>query len=120
MTGLRMPSFSPPPPAFRRPSAGGFMIRRRNFARTLTAAFLLAVATALLFLPSAPANAQSTTYTYISNIDQGSDEDISGTGNRAQRFTTGGQSGGYALTSVEIGYDDAEGLVRQFEISGLI
>ena len=82
------------------------MIRRRNFARTLTAAFLLAVATALLLLPSAPGHAQSTDVTYVSNIDQGSDNDWSSSLDRAQTFTTGSQSGGYTVTSVDIGYDD--------------
>ncbi len=85
------------------------MIRRRNFARTLTAAFLLAVAAALLLLPSAPGHAQSTTYTYVSNIDQGSDNDWSSSLGRAQNFTTGSQSGGYTVTSVDIGYDDEQG-----------
>ena len=85
------------------------MSRRRNFARTLAAAFLLAVATALLLLPSAPGHAQTTTNTYISNIDQGSDDDNSSSTVRGQRFTTGSQSGGYTVTSVDIGYDDAEG-----------
>ena len=109
MTGLRMPSLlTPPPPAFRRLSGGGVMSRRRNFARTLTAAFLLAVAAALLLLPSAPGHAQTTTYTYVSNIDQG-DTVYSSTLLRAQRFTTGSQSGGYTVTSVDIGYEDDEG-----------
>ena len=85
------------------------MIRRRNFARTLAAAFLLAAAAALLLLPSAPGHAQSTTTTYVSNINQGSDDETSGTGVKGQRFTTGSQSGGYIVTSVDIGYDDAEG-----------
>ena len=85
------------------------MSRRRNFARSLTAAFLLAVAAALLLLPSAPGHAQTTTYTYVSNIDQGSDDDTSGSTVRAQRFTTGSQSGGYTVTHVDIGYDDADG-----------
>ena len=82
------------------------MSRRRNFARTLAAAFLLAVATALLLLPSAPGHAQTTTYTYASNISQGQDEDWNTTLKRAQSFTTGGQSGGYTLTSVDIVYED--------------
>ena len=85
------------------------MSRRRNFARTLTAAFLLAVATALLLLPSAPGHAQTTTNTYVSNIDQGDDDDTSGTEVEGQRFTTGSQSGGYDVTHVDIGYDDAQG-----------
>ena len=84
------------------------MIRRRNFARTLTAAFLLAVAAALLLLSSAPGHAQ-TTNIYVSNIDQGNDSDWSDSVSRAQSFTTGSQSGGYTVTSVDIGYDDAEG-----------
>ncbi len=82
------------------------MSQRRNFARTLTAAFLLAVAAALLLLPSAPGHAQTTTNTYVSNIDQGQDEDWSTTLKRAQSFTTGSQSGGYTLTSVDIVSED--------------
>ena len=82
------------------------MSRRRNFARTLAAAFLLAVATALLLLPSAPGHAQTTTNTYVSNISQGQDEDWNTTLKRAQSFITGSQSGGYALTSVDIVYED--------------
>ena len=110
MTRVRIPSLpvSPPPPDFS-PPGGGVMIRRRNFARTLAAAFLLAAAAALLLLPSAPGHAQTTTNTYVSNIDQGDDSDWSDTVSRAQSFTTGSQSGGYTVTSVDIGYDDAEG-----------
>ena len=85
------------------------MSRRRNFARSLTAALLLAVTTAFLLLPSTPGHAQTTTYTYVSNIDQGDDDDTSGTEVTAQRFTTGSQSGGYTVTSVDIGYDDDQG-----------
>ena len=86
------------------------MSRRRNFARTLAAAFLLAVATALLLLPSAPGHAQTVnTNTYVSNINQGSDNDWSDTVSRAQTFTTGSRTGGYTVASVDIGYEDAEG-----------
>ena len=88
------------------------MIRRRNFARTLAAAFLLAAAAALLLLlllPSAPGHAQTTTNTYVSNINQGSDNDWSDTVSRVQTFTTGSRTGGYTVTSVDIGYEDAEG-----------
>ena len=52
---------------------------------------------------------KATTNTYVSNINQGSDNDWSDTVKRAQSFTTGSQSGGYTVTSVDIGYDDAEG-----------
>ena len=66
-------------------------------AETLTSAATAAVA-----------NAQTTT-TYVSNIDQGDDSDWSDSVSRAQSFTTGSQSGGYTVASVDIGYDDAEG-----------
>ena len=82
---------------------------RRNFARTLAAAFLLAVAAALLLLPSAPADAQTTTTTYVSNIGQGSDSTYGEALERAQNFTTGTQSGGYTVTHVDIVSEDAEG-----------
>ena len=84
------------------------MIRRRNFARSLAAAFLLAAATALLLLLSSPApgHAQSTDVTYVSNISQGNDESYQTTQLRAQSFTTGSQSGGYTVTHVDIGADD--------------
>ena len=85
------------------------MIRRRNFARTLAAAFLLAAAVALLLLPSAPGHAQTTTNTYVSNIDQGSDSDYTSASVREQSFTTGSQSGGYTVTHVDIGSDDDQG-----------
>ncbi len=81
------------------------MIRRRNFARTLAAAFLLAVAAALLLLPSAPGHAQTTTYTYVSNIDQGSDDSYNTPFIRGQSFRTGPRVGGYTVTSVDIGYE---------------
>ena len=109
MTGLRMPSFSPPPPEFRRPSASGVMSRRRNFARSLTAALLLAVATALLLLPPTPGAAQTTTYTYVSNIDQGGDSIYASFNTKAQSFATGSQTGGYTVTHVDIGSDDPDG-----------
>ena len=67
-------------------------------AETLTSAATTAVTAAA-----------TTTNTYVSNIDQGNDSDWSDTVKRAQTFTTGSQSGGYTVTSVDIGYDDAEG-----------
>ncbi len=87
------------------------MSRRRNPARILAAAFLLAAAAALLLLLSSPApgHAQATTNTYVSNIDQGNDNDWSASEDRAQTFTPGSQSGGYTVTSVDVGYDDDEG-----------
>ena len=46
---------------------------------------------------------------YVSNIGQGSDDDDSSSQVRAQTFTTGSRAGGYTVTSVDIGSDDAEG-----------
>ena len=67
-------------------------------AETLTSAATVAVA-----------NAQTTTNTYVSNIDQGSDNDWSASEDRAQTFTTGSRTGGYTVTSVDVGYEDDEG-----------
>ena len=47
--------------------------------------------------------------TYVSNIGQGSDDDYSTSQVRAQTFTTGSRTGGYTVTSVDIGSDDAQG-----------
>ena len=47
--------------------------------------------------------------TYVSNIGQGSDDDYSSSNVRAQTFTTGSRAGGYTVTSVDIGSDDAQG-----------
>ena len=85
------------------------MSRRRSFARALTAAVLLAAVTLLALLSPAPGHAQTTDVTYVSNIDQGDDSDYQTTQLRAQSFTTGSQSGGYTVTHVDIGSDDAEG-----------
>ena len=72
-------------------------------------AVLLAAVTLLMLLSPATSHAQTTIYTYVSNIDRGDDDDTSGTGVKGQRFTTGSQSGGYTVTSVDIGYDDSAG-----------
>ena len=57
-----------------------------------------------------PGYAQSAAnVTYVSNIGQGSDDDDSSSQVRAQTFTTGSRAGGYTVTSVDIGSDDAEG-----------
>ena len=85
------------------------MSRRRNFARTLATAFLLAVATALLLLPSAPADAQTTTtITYISNIAR-SASNYNSSLDLAQSFTTGSQTGGYRVTHIDIVSVDSQG-----------
>ena len=85
------------------------MSRRRNFARTLTAAFLLAVAAALLLLPSAPGHAQTVT-TLVTNIDQsGTRTAILTTVAFAQAFGTGAHPQGYMLSSVDIVSEDPEG-----------
>ena len=74
------------------------MSRRRNFARSLTAALLLAAATALLLLPLSPGHAQSADVTYISNIAQGGDSIYASINTKAQSFATGSQTGGYTVT----------------------
>ena len=84
------------------------MSRRRNPARALAAAVLLAVVTLPALLSPTPGHAQ-TVNTYVSNINQGGDNTYSHDKRRAQRFRTGPQFGGYTLTSVAIGSDDAEG-----------
>ena len=57
-----------------------------------------------------PGYAQSAAnVTYVSNIGQGSDDDYSSSNVRAQTFTTGSRAGGYTVTSVDIGSDDAQG-----------
>ena len=84
------------------------MSRRRNPARILAAAFLLAAATALFLLSSTPGHAQ-TANTYVSNFGQGDDGAYSQNAVIAQNFTTGSESGGYTVTQVDIGSDDAEG-----------
>ena len=97
----------PPPPRLS-PSASGVMSRRRNPARALAAAVLLAAVTLPALLSPTPGHAQ-TVNTYVSNINQGGDNNYSHDKRRAQRFRTGPQFGGYTLTSVAIGSDDAEG-----------
>ena len=72
----------------------------------LAAAVLLAVAVVLLVPETGGAQ---TVTTYVSNIDQGNDDSTGTSRGVAQRFTTGSQSGGYAVTSVDIGYEDAAG-----------
>ena len=56
-----------------------------------------------------PGYAGVSNVTYVSNIGQGSDDDDSSSQVRAQTFTTGSRAGGYTVTSVDIGSDDAEG-----------
>ena len=86
------------------------MSRFRNPARALAAAVLPAAATALCLLLSAtPGRAQTTTPTYVSNINQGGADYFNiGYRRAAQGFRTGSQDGGYILTSVDIGSDDGE------------
>ena len=82
------------------------MSRRRNFARSLTAAVLLAAATALLFLLSSPApgHAQSTERLLLSNSGgaEVSRVNVNTNGAVSQSFKTGKNSTGYTLTKVQI------------------
>ena len=66
---------------------------------------LLVAVAALLALPL-QAQAQTT---LVSNTGQGVDSRAGSTGDRAQRFTTGANSGGYTLSSVEFTSDDLQG-----------
>ena len=84
------------------------MSRRRNPARALAAAVLLAVVTLPALLSPTRGHAQ-TVNTYVSNFGQGMNGDYIFVQNRAQSFTTGPQAGGYTVTSVEIVSEDAEG-----------
>ena len=73
--------------------------------RRLAAALLVAIAASAF---GAPALAQTVT-TLVSNTGQGDDEDAGGTRDRAQAFTTGSNSGGYTLSSVDIISEDTQG-----------
>ena len=66
-------------------------------AETLTSAATSAVAAAAVIT------------TYISNHNQGSDNNYISSLVRAQSFSTGSQTGGYTVTHVDIGSDDNEG-----------
>ncbi len=83
-------------------------LRRARIIPLLLAAALAALV--LLLAAPAPGHAQTAAdVTYVSNIGQGSDDDDSSSHVRAQTFTTGSRAGGYTVTSVDIGSDDAEG-----------
>ena len=84
------------------------MSRRRNFARSLTATVLLAAVTLLMLLSPAPGHAQSADATYISNIGK-SASDYTSSLEVAQSFATGSQTGGYAVTHVDIVSADGNG-----------
>ena len=71
-------------------------------------AVLLAVAAALLLLPSTPGHAQSADVTYISNIGKSAANYTSGL-EMAQSFATGSQTDGYAVTHVDIVSADVAG-----------
>ena len=99
-----MPSFTTPGSS---PSAGGVVIRRRNFARVLTAAVLLATVTLMALLYPAPGHAQTTERQLLSNtggnplgnLNLGV---IAGSKTVAQPFETGENSTGYTLTKIQI------------------
>ena len=70
---------------------------------------LLALALCGVLLLSAPAEAQ-TARILVSNVGQGSDDDVSLSGNdHAQLFHTAGATNGYTLTSLTVVSEDAQG-----------
>ena len=73
--------------------------------RRLAAALLVAVAASAF---GAPALAQTVT-TLVSNTGQGDDDQVSSTSGRAQGFTTGSNTTGYTLHSIDIVSEDAAG-----------
>ena len=78
--------------------------RIRQAGALVGACLVLALAT----LCSTPAAAQSET-TLISNIGQGNLSSASFSNDRAQQFTTGSNSAGYTVSSIDIVSTDAEG-----------
>ena len=99
MTMVRIQSVTPPPVA-------NSVTRRAPLLLTV----LLTAAAALLLLLSSPAPGHAQTVnTYVSNLGQGDDGAYSQNAVMAQNFTTGSESGGYTVTQVDIGSDDAEG-----------
>ena len=88
------------------PSFPRFLARLpRAAARLVLAALLLAGAAGL----ATPAFAQQSPTPFVSNLDQGSGANSIRTVDRAQAFTTGTDSAGYMLTSVEVHSSDPEG-----------
>ena len=84
------------------PSSPGFLPRLSRAAACLgLAALLLAGAAGV----AAPASAA----VLVSNLGQGSDSFDAGTYDRALRFSTGSNAGGYLVTSVEVDTEDAQG-----------
>ena len=80
-------------------------VRVRSLAARAAAGFLAAFAA----LVALPLQVQAQT-TFVSNTGQVADSDFSGgTRDRAQAFTTGANSGGYILSSVEIISGDTNG-----------
>ena len=84
------------------PGTGGRAGTPARSARAAAVAILLAFA-ALLALPL-----QAEADTLVSNLGQTKINSAT-SDDRAQAFTTGSNTAGYNLTSVEIGYNDAEG-----------
>ena len=99
--GPRRPAGPASSPSFRH-----FLARLpRAAARLVLAALLLAGAAGL----ATPAFAQQSPTPFVSNLDQGSGANSIRTVDRAQAFTTGTDSAGYMLTSVEVHSSDPEG-----------
>ena len=91
----------------RRVTSAGTALSRAGSAACYAAAAFLAAFAVLLTLPL-QAQAQ-TAITLVSNTGQGADNDAGGTRDRAQVFTTGSNSDGYTLSSVNIISEDLEG-----------
>ena len=82
------------------------MTGRGGVSMRLAKALLMVLAAAALMVPGT-AGAQATT-AYVSNLSQASDSLAMRNTNTAQAFTTGSNTGGYQLTSVEIDSQDPE------------
>ena len=84
---------------------------RENAATLLRGARTGALALAALAVLAVgmPEHAEAQTAVLVSNTGQGDDDDSSSTRDRALAFTTGSNSGGYTLSSVDIISEDSEG-----------
>ena len=101
------PSAPRRPPRF--PALAQFASAARRVPRApIPVAFALAVLAVLATVAPEPAVAQSE-ITLVSNTGQGNDENATGTRDRAQAFTTGSNSGGYTLSSVDLISEDSAG-----------
>ena len=82
---------------------------RENAATLLRGARAAALALAALAVLAVGLPAAAQDAVLVSNTGQGGDDLTSGVSDRAQAFTTGSNSGGYTLSSVEIISEDVQG-----------